>query len=161
MPVIRVGRVVILSPKVNLLAQKKRIGIFQFTEAHDFLSQDFTCDSDPPSSSEDIRVDIPFHKNDESSLGASGHRLFRPVKGALQNDDQGCSVFLIDGFNDLSTPDDDFTLIGIRVLKNWLESDCLISLSPQFLRNGQTSLKKKKKENAKYKKGRFFHPSSS
>jgi hypothetical protein len=168
-PIIRVWIwiVVILSPEVNLLAQKKRIGVFQFTNAHDFLSQDFTCHSDSLSSSEDIWVDIPFYQSDESSFGASEHRLFRPIEGALQNDDQGCSVILIDGFNNLSTPDDDFTLVGIRVLKNLLEGEHFIRLSSQLLRDGQTSLENKKKENVKDKKAcpewtrRFFHLFSS
>jgi hypothetical protein len=166
-PIIRIWIVVILSPEVNLLAQKKRVGIFQLTKAHDFLSLDFTCNGDSPSPSEDIRVYIPLNKDDKSSFGAAELRLFGPIKRALQNDDEGCSVFLIDGFNNLSTPDHDFTLRGIRVLKNLLEGERLICLSSQLLGNRQTSLKKNKKENAKDKKRcpewarRFLHLSSS
>jgi len=166
-PVIWIWIVVILSPEVNLLAQKKRVGIFQFTKTHDFLSLDFTRDRNSLPSSEDIRVDIPLYKNDKSSFGASKFWLLRPIERALQNDDQGCSVFLIDGFNDLSTPDDDFTLIGIGVLKNLLEGKGFIRLSSQLLGNRETSLKKNKEENARDKKSRpesairFFHLSSS
>lgn len=169
MPIIRVWVwiVVILSPEVNLLAQKKWVGVFQLTKAHDFLSQDFTCNGDSPSPSEDIRVYIPLNKDDKSSFGASELRLFGPIKRTLQNDDEGCSVFLIDGFNNLSTPDDDFTFISLRVLKNLMEGELFIRLSPQLLRNRQTSLKKNKEENAKDKKRcpewarGFFHLSSS
>jgi len=166
-PIIGIRIVVILSPEVNLLAQKKRIRIFQLTKAHDLPSQDFTCNGNSPSSSEDIRVHVPLNKNDKPSLGASELRLFRPVKRALHNDDEGCLVFLIDGFNDLSTPDDNFTLIGIRVLKNLLECEGFIRLASQLLGNRQTTLKKNKKENAQDKKRcpewarRFFHLSSS
>jgi hypothetical protein len=65
---IRVRIVVILSPEVNLLAQKKRVGIFQFAKAHDFPSLDFTRDGNSPSSSENIRVYISFYKDNESSF---------------------------------------------------------------------------------------------
>jgi hypothetical protein len=164
---IRVGVVVVFSPEVNLLAQKKRVGIFQFAKAHCLPPQDFTCDGDSPSFSEDIRVYIPLNKDDESSFGALNLGFFHPIKRALQDDDKGCSVFLIDGFNDVSTPDDNFTFICFRILKNLPEGECFICLSSQLLRNRQTSLKNNKKENAKDKKRcpdgarRFFHLSSS
>jgi hypothetical protein len=131
-PIIRIWIIVILSPEVNLLAQKKRVGIFQFTKAHDFSSQDFTCDGDSPSSSEDIRVYISFNEDDESSFGAFERRFFRPIKRALQDDNEGRSVFLIGGFNNLSTPDDDLTFIDLRILENLLEAERSVYLDSQF-----------------------------
>jgi hypothetical protein len=120
------------SPKVNLFASKKRIGIFQFAKAHQFLSQDFSCDGDSPPSSEDVRVYIPLDEDDESSFGAFNLRFFHPIQGALQNDDEGRSVFLIGGFNNLSTPYHDFPLKGLRILKNLLEAERSVCLGSQF-----------------------------
>jgi hypothetical protein len=153
--------VVILSPEVNLLAKKKRVGIFQITKAHDFPPLDFTCDGDSPSSSEDIRVDIPLNQDDESSFGAFELRFFHPIKRTLQDNDERRSIFLIDGFNDLSTPNHNFALIGFWILKNLLEGERFICLNPQFLGNRCATRQRDDKNGDKKKKGsgskRSFH----
>jgi hypothetical protein len=162
-PIIRIRIVIMLSPEVKLLAQQKRVGIFHFTKAHDFFPYDFTRDGNSPPSPEDIRVDIPLCKDDKSSFGATELGLFRPIEGALQNDDQGGSVFLIDGFNDLTAPDHDFSLESFRISENLLEGERFIRLSSQLLGDRRTSLKKNNEEKARNKKGcperarRFFH----
>ena len=120
------------SPEVNLFTSKKRIGIFQFAKAHYFPSQDFSSDGDSPPSLEDIRVYVPLNEDNESSFGALNLRLFHPIKRTLKNDDEGRSVFLIDGFNDLSTPYHDFALRGLRILKDLLEAERSVCLGSQF-----------------------------
>jgi hypothetical protein len=129
---IRIMGVIIFSPEVKLLALKKRVGIFQFAKAHYFSSHDFSCDGDSPPSLEDIKVHVPLNEDNESSFGALKLRLFHPIKRALQNDDEGRSVFLIDGFNDLSTPYHDFSLVGLRILKDLLEADRSVCLGSQI-----------------------------
>jgi len=129
---VRVRGVVILSPEVKLFALKKGVGIFPFAKAHDFPSQDFSCDGDSPPSSEDIRVYISLDEDDKSSFGALNLRFLSPIKGALQDDDEGGSIFLIGGFNNLSTPYYNFALSGLRILKNLLEAEPSICLGSQF-----------------------------
>ncbi len=115
-----------------MLASKKRIGIFQFAKAHYFLPQDFSCDGDSPPSSEDVRVYIPLDEDDESSFGALNLRFLSPIKGPLQEDDEGRSVFLIGGFNNLSSPYYNFALRDLRILKNLLEAERSVCLDSQF-----------------------------
>jgi hypothetical protein len=129
---IRIRVVVILSPEVNLFASKKRVGIFQFAKAHYLPSLDFSCDGDFPPSFGDIRVNILLDEDDESSFGAMNLRFLSPIKGALQNDDEGRSVFLIDGFNNLSTPYHNFALRGFWILKNLLGAQRSVCLGSQF-----------------------------
>ena len=124
--------VIIFSPEVKLFALKKRVGVFQFTKAHYFSSQDFSSDCDSPPSPEDIRVYVPLNEDDESSFGALNLWLLSPIKGALQDDDEGRSVFLIGGFNNLSTPYHDFALVGLRILKDLLEADRSVCLGSQI-----------------------------
>jgi hypothetical protein len=129
---IRVRVVVILSPEVNLFASKKRIRIFQFAKAHDFSSYDFSCDGNSPPSFEDIRIYISLDEDDESSFGALNLRFLSPIKGALQDDDEGRSVFLIGSFNNLSTPYYNFALRGLWTLKNLSEAERSVCLGSQF-----------------------------
>jgi hypothetical protein len=115
-----------------LFALKKRIGTFQFSKAHYFSFQDFSCDGDSPPSLEDIRVHVPQNEDNESSFGALKLRLFHPIQRALQNDDEGRPFFLMDGFNNLSTPYHGFALVGLRILKDLLEADGSVCLGSQF-----------------------------
>jgi hypothetical protein len=120
--------VIVFSPEVKLFALEKRVGIFQFAKAHYFSFQDFSCDGDSPPSLEDVRIHVPLSADNESSFGALKLRFLHPIQRALQNDNEGRSVFLIDGFNNLSTPYHDFALVGLRILKDLSEADRSVCL---------------------------------
>jgi hypothetical protein len=45
-----------------------------------------------------------------------------------RNNNEGRFVLLIDGFDDLSTPDDDFAFIGFRIFKKLLEGERSVCL---------------------------------
>ncbi len=89
---------------MKLLASKESVRIFEFAKAHRFLPEDLSSGRDPPPPSEDIGFYDLLNEDDESSFGASKLRFFLPIKGALLDDDGSRSVFLNDGFDDLSTP---------------------------------------------------------
>ena len=129
---VRVRGIVILSPEVDLFASKKRIGIFQFAKVHYSSSQNFSCDGDSPPSSEEVRVHISIDEDDKSFFRALNLRFLHPIKGTLEDDDEGGSVFLIKRLNDLSSPDDDFTFLGLGILRNLLEADRSVCLDSQF-----------------------------
>ena len=55
-------------PKINLLAQNKRIMVIHFPEGFDLFSQDFTAYGDFPAFPEDIRIQILVRSDQKPPL---------------------------------------------------------------------------------------------
>jgi hypothetical protein len=148
-----IGRGVVVLPEMELFAEHKRIPVIHFAERSNVFSKNFTGHSDLAALAINIRIQVTFHTNQESTFGGACG-FFSPVERPLKYFDEGGSVLLISCFDNLSTPDDTLPFVSIRVLRDLSEGYTWVRRLPQILRNdmdaaGKENHQKKQKKRLK------------
>ena len=117
--VVSISVIIVFWPEIDLFAGKKGIPVIHFTNRLNRLSDQFTCYSDFFTSLIKMRVEILVSEDQEPSLrGNRIHGRPPPPERSLIDLNLTGSAFLLDDVDDFTTPDDPFSLVSIRVLRD-------------------------------------------